>query len=124
MEIKLEVAYQTDGKGRYWKKFFKEKCNEKIFVKNCCQRERGHDGQHWSYLESGAYLSSLPEGGCLILYPDDKEYISPKDNRYEYYLSHSSDWIEITDKEEIRKIEEDEDACVDRPIDFESEKNV
>jgi len=127
MGINLETIYQTDGKGQWWKREIKEKCEELIFIRYACQREKGHDGEHWSYMESGSYVSSLKGGGCCILPPDSAEYISPLDSRNEYYLSKSSDWIEVLDKEEISRIEQDEkedQISVDRPFEFERKENV
>lgn len=115
----MEPIYQTDGNGKWWKKYIKEKCNKSIFVNHFCQREEGHEGEHWAYMQSGAFLSSLKNGGCSIVYPDCKEYISPEHIQHEYYLSKSSDWIEILDKDEISKIEQqekDQEISVDRPF--------
>lgn len=118
----MEIIYHTDGKGRWWKKYTKEKCSNSIFVKYSCQREEGHEGNHWAYMESGAYVHTTPDGGCCILFPENDGYISPKENRNEYYSSKQSNWIEILDSKEIEELEENQDNIqVIRPL---KEKNV
>ena len=70
----MEIIYHTDGKGRWWKKYTKEKCSNSIFVKYSCQREEGHEGNHWAYMESGAYVHTTPDGGCCILFPEKSRH--------------------------------------------------
>lgn len=112
----------TDGQGKWTRVEHAEQCPENSFLMHECQGIKGHKGVHWSFSPCGDFLycdnkEDPSEDGCSGTIPvGHKNYITPKEMRDNFYLQHSHSY-EITDKEEISRLESDEcEEIISRPL--------
>lgn len=120
------VTYQTNGKGRWWKRVSAKRCVGEVFLHGQCQGVKGHKGVHWSFSPAGNFCWSdnekdPQEGGCSgSTPPSHKDYKSPLEMDKHHYSNLGSDWEEITDAELIARLDRDEilddGASVIRPV--------
>lgn len=105
------IHYSTDGRGRWWKRVTSPQCSNGVFFGHECQGVAGHKGVHWCFNEHGSFIyedndDDQTQGGCSgSTPPDHKHYRTPLEMQKEYYMQHSVS-TEITDPEEIAKLEE------------------
>ena len=107
-----DVMFSTDGKGHWWKREWVEQCSEKVFYYGQCQGVKGHKGVHWCYGAEGSFQwgdnKKDPQraGAAGSIPPEHKSYISPLKMSKEYHLGHYTD-SKVTDKKEIKRLEND-----------------
>jgi hypothetical protein len=108
----MEILYWTDGKGRWYKRIYKEKCNESLICGYKCQGCKGHSGVHWAYASEGSFCygnrksskeSKRGIGGGIIP-PGTTNWISPE-KKYKDFYAHNYTVKKLTDKKDIKRIE-------------------
>ena len=119
------IAYYTDGKGRWLRREWKHQCTARVFLSGRCQGVKGHKGLHWCYSPSGDFDwddndDDPKENGCSGSTPPGAEgYVSPVKMEKHYYMSHHTD-TEVTDKAVIAQLDKgnppEKNASIDRPV--------
>lgn len=122
---KDHILYSTDGRGNWWRREWKQQCDEEVFMAGRCQGVKGHTGVHWSYRPCGSFAwddnDEAPEhDGCSgSTPPDHKEYKTPLEMQKHYYMSHYEDSV-VSDPTVIVMLEKGETpekgASLTRPL--------
>lgn len=108
------ILYATNGSGIWYKTVFADQCGEKVFMIGQCQGVHGHNGVHWAFDKSGRFCysdneSDPSEHGCSGQIPaGHNSYRSPLEMAKHYYMSVFPCHVQITDPDEIARLERNE----------------
>lgn len=113
-----DVLFVALGNGKWKRRELALQCSHRDFLDRRCQGTSGHKGVHWHYDEKGWFHCSkneddpeaMPAGiGGGTTPPGHILYRSPAEMQEHYYLSHRT-VTEVTDPEEIARLERGEIA--------------
>lgn len=119
------IAYYSDGRGKWIRREWKPQCSSKVFIYGRCQGVKGHKGVHWCYSPCGSFAwadndDDRQHDGCAgSTPPGHKDYVSPVKMQKHHYIGHYQD-TKVTDKAVIAMLERDKTpekgAAIDRPV--------
>lgn len=99
-----EFSYHKDAQGHWWRRQMAWRCTNEVPHVGQCQGVSGHEGRCWAFNKAG-WFCWMDTHFSGMTPPNHQQYRDPVEMTEHHYLSHISDEFQITDPDEIARLE-------------------